>query len=196
MPNWCSNELKIQGADVPKIKYIMINSDSIFESLIGTDPAVSTPIQDWYNHNVNWFGTKWDVSKDDISIYDESHDMLAISFTTAWGPPMAFFEKLCSKYDIDSASLYFEEGGMDFSGIAEYDKDSGVCCTDYGSYLEGRYNHDIESFWNDMENDTIYSYYIENDIDVHSALSELSFMSRQDVEKFIELFNRIKLESK
>lgn len=197
MPNWCSNDLVIKGEGVEAIlAKIKLSNDGIFEALIGTDPAVSNPVQDWYNHNVNWFGTKWDVPQSDISIYDESHDRLCISFDTAWSPPIAFFEKLCSKYDIESASLYYEEGGMDYSGIAEYDKENGVSNTEYGSYLEGKYNNNTELFWEELENYIIFCYYIENDRDVDDALNDLSFMSSEDVEDFKELFNRIKLESK
>lgn len=192
MPNWCSNELTIQGADVPKIIDIMKNSDSIFESLIGTDPAVSKPIQDWYNHNINWFGTKWDVAQDQIYWIDTNDStFLSVSFETAWSPPVPFFETLCNKYNISGASLKYAEYGMNFSGVVDFDGHD-TSSIEYDSCSEGVYRHNPESFWDEI--DSNLNYCAEEGEDIDAVLQQYEYLNEYDRETLINKYKSIQNE--
>lgn len=183
MPNWCSNELTIHGADVPKIIDIMQKSDNVFESLIGNDPSVSKPIVDWYNHNVNWFGTKWDVSHDQVCWVDTNDTTwLTVSFETAWAPPIQFFETLCNKYNISSASLKYDECGMNFSGVVNFDG-YNIGTIEYDSYLEGLYQHTPYRFWGEVNEYRLQSCAEEGE-DIDVVLKEFDYVGEDD-RKFI-----------
>jgi hypothetical protein len=83
MPNWCNNDIRIYG-DEKTIKAItnVIKSlgteDRLFQSLIGLPDNMSKSDYEvkWYDTNLNWFGTKWDVDVNtdcfnfDIDSYD------------------------------------------------------------------------------------------------------------------------------
>ena len=66
----------------------------------------------WYEYaHANW-GTKWDAS-----VYDYHTDVdgqLYISFDTAWGPPIVFYDKLGEMgYEVEA---FYREEGMAFAG--------------------------------------------------------------------------------
>jgi hypothetical protein len=56
----------------------------------------------------NW-GTKWDVSWDDITVMCSMDDRISLSFDTAWAPPIAFYDFLMSK-GIKVNAIYLEMG--------------------------------------------------------------------------------------
>ncbi len=73
MPNWCYNHIVVKGEtnDIKKISNIIENlkeekDDQLFQSLIGLPEGIDAEKynDDWYDINVNWFGTKWDVGFD------------------------------------------------------------------------------------------------------------------------------------
>jgi len=72
--------------------------------------------KDWYDWNVNNWGTKWDVT--DVH-FDEDNGFLTYGFDSAWSPPVEFLKNICSKYPLLNFSLYYEEGGCDFEGDLE-----------------------------------------------------------------------------
>ena len=100
MPNWCSNYIVISGdvdkisllknvlEDVPKSK----EDDSIvFTTLIGKEPEISTEDYEkggWFDSNVKWFGTKWDVSYSDCQ-FEFGDDSIIMMPMTAWSCAMA-----------------------------------------------------------------------------------------------------------
>lgn len=49
--------------------------ENFFETLIGVDEKETTESLEnggWYNHNVERYGTKWDISYDDIVVDEDS----------------------------------------------------------------------------------------------------------------------------
>jgi hypothetical protein len=78
----------------------------------------------WYDWNIQAYGTKWDFSADEEEL-DISETCLEASFDTAWSPPIAFLERLQARFpDIDISLLYELEGG-DGCGRAYTDRSSG-----------------------------------------------------------------------
>jgi len=136
MPNWCSNYIVISGdvdkisllknilEDVPKSK----EDDSIvFTTLIGKEPTITTEDYEkggWFNSNVDWFGTKWDVSYSDCQ-FEFGDDNIIMMPMTAWSPPVRFVSNLCKMYGV-TAVMDYDEGGCDFCGRANIDIDGEV----------------------------------------------------------------------
>ena len=75
MPNWCNNNIKIYGdegtirtltAVLKSLKSTDESEDAngVFRALIGIPPHMSEGDYKvkWYDTNIEWFGTKWDIS--------------------------------------------------------------------------------------------------------------------------------------
>jgi hypothetical protein len=75
----------------------------------------------WYEHNINEWGTKWDVQSDNVAIEDAN--TLTASFDSAWSPPTNAYEQLLEQgFEIEA---FYYEPGMAFvgkwaDGIDEY----------------------------------------------------------------------------
>jgi len=116
MPNWCSNYTKIYHEDSSKIDAIeqelMKEEPQLFNKLL---PRPLSEEENWYDWNVNNWGTKWDAS-----VYDwgrEDPNTIWINYDTAWSPPTALFDSLGEQeYSVTS---YYHEGGMGFIGYYE-----------------------------------------------------------------------------
>jgi hypothetical protein len=197
MPNWCSNNLYLNGADVPKIMQIVKDAkENIFKALIGTDPSMPNTEDNWYDHNVNWFGTKWDIDENDIT-YDypdsSTNTNVNLMFVTAWSPPISFFETLCNKYNISNASLMYSEQGCDFAGSVEL-INGETRHTEYNTYLEGMYNMDEECFWDEVAEYRLPSC-AESGVDIDEVLKEFSFVTQQDRNEIINIYKQLTNES-
>ena len=150
MPNWCNNQIVIQG---PTDKVEAIWSIANDESDNGLLTALH-PIGKWdYDLACEQWGTKWDVSTEDTSI-DYSDDTISFQCESAWSPPVAGMVTICKKYDVE-CEMNYEESGNDFYGRTTIKSDGTYVEEDY-EYREGMYVLDNEWFWenltgNDME---------------------------------------------
>ena len=111
MPNWCLNKIKISGnkKNRRRVSQIIENlheqdDDEIglLESLVGKDPTISEEDYfngGWYESNINYWGTKWDLADNDF-IFEETEDSIHLEFETAWSPPVEFCELLSMKYGV------------------------------------------------------------------------------------------------
>jgi hypothetical protein len=113
MPNWCDNLVTLRHSDKTKI-------DALEQELSKEDPRVFNSLrpipadkeEDWYDWNVNNWGTKWDASVHDWG--RDGDNEIWISFDSAWSPPTTLYEFLLdSDWDV---SAYYHEGGMGFCG--------------------------------------------------------------------------------
>ena len=123
MPNWCSNDIEIQG-DAEKIaefvKDIQASKRGLsMERYIPTPPETLEDNLVWYNwRNKNW-GTKWDINDDELhSVYDE--DIVQYSYPTAWSPNTPFWEFMSAKFPELDITHHYDEPGMCFKGVATY----------------------------------------------------------------------------
>jgi hypothetical protein len=158
MPNWCNNSIRINGDEktisalVRVIENTKNGEDRVFQSLIGYPDHMTKDDydKDWYDTNVSWFGTKWDVSYSSCNMeYEETE--IRLSPDTAWSPPIEFLTNLVKQYDGIEAYIFYSEGGIGFSGETKiYRDEDGHTIVDDSEYpyLEGIYLLDKELFWN------------------------------------------------
>jgi hypothetical protein len=120
MPNWCMNKLTVSHA----------NPDMVdrFENAYNLGKACNEflPLpegEDWYNWQINNWGTKWDIGADIGTEKEERYGLKATrvdnevscSFDSAWSPPVGLYEKLVDLgYDVKAT---YWEPGMAFCGI-------------------------------------------------------------------------------
>lgn len=150
MPNWCNNGITLRHADPAMIEraakafqegrflqeFIPCPQDLIdtVSGFVGEEQAALEAKQaanrekygyaTWYEHNINEWGTKWDVNSDNVEIEDAI--TVTAGFESAWAPPVAAMEKL--EVLGFSVRLYYYEPGMAFAGVYE----DG--CDDYYEY--------------------------------------------------------------
>jgi hypothetical protein len=177
MPNWCYNNIEIL-ADSKTIKRMsaMLDAasnkkkDNFFESLIGVDENETPESLEnggWYNHNIERYGTKWDISYDDIVV---DGDSMTLNTESAWSPPIEGMRILSTMYDV-SVQMYYEEPGADYCGRATI-QSGNVHEEDY-DYQEGIYKFEGFNEWFDREFINSGLEYIVDDIEEGDDLVEL-----------------------
>jgi hypothetical protein len=137
MPNWCDNTVYINHEDPAMLERVRQGFDSggllneffpcpaeLHEHEAPVrDPALTKRFteqygaSDWYNWQVQNWGTKWDVGVDGIGAMDHDGGGLHLVFQSAWAPPIAAYEKLMELGFTIKA--YYYEPGMCFAGIWE-----------------------------------------------------------------------------
>jgi hypothetical protein len=138
MPNWCSNSLTLRHEDAAQIErvsracgtgellneFVPVPEDlRIMAGMIGGEEENNKLLKQydenrekhgyssWYDFCVSEWGTKWDV---DADIVEEGFDSITITFSSAWGPPVAWYEKMEELgFEVDAR---FYESGMGFVG--------------------------------------------------------------------------------
>ena len=144
MPNWCNNNLTLQHEDPAMIKraadalergeflqeFIPVPEQlQIVAGSVG-DPVEQAKLEadtkrnveelgygNWYDFQVNEWGTKWDVGGDSQTDIHPDGKMLHTYFDSAWSPPVAAYEKLTAMGFTVGAMYY--EGGMAYAGVWE-----------------------------------------------------------------------------
>jgi hypothetical protein len=158
MPNWCSNNVFIDGS-ADAIAQLKKDIESIspdgflFDSLVGRHPSVSQEDYDkegWYDANVNYWGTKWDVDVREVEVYSDTTE-ITLDFLTAWSPPIEFCVELAKKYNV-LVIITYEEAGSDIYGRTIVQKDGTQHVNDY-DYNHGQYVLDSETFWANIYSD-------------------------------------------
>jgi len=149
MPNWCSNEVQIDGSeeDIAKFKeecftdrkgvavldfskvlpepdYDKPKKDGTHND--GVQTELHSVMPDWWNwRNENW-GTKWNLvptHDGDLTAYtvEDSESFIQLEFDTAWSPPSGIYEALVDKYPDRSISWFYREDGVQMAGWLPYD---------------------------------------------------------------------------
>jgi hypothetical protein len=198
MPNWCNNDIRIYG-DEKTIKAItnVIKSlgpeDRLFQSLIGLPDNMSKPDYEikWYDTNLNWFGTKWDVDVN-TDCFDFGDDEISFFCETAWSPPIQFLENLCKMYKLN-AYVFYSEGGVGFSGETKliWENDELSVEDNEYEYNKGLYLLSNEEFWSNMESNIEYA--VEEEMEIDEFLEEYrAYVSEKDIEDLTIMFNQTK----
>ena len=144
MPNWCNNNLTLQHEDPAMIKRAAdaLERGEFLEEFIPVpeqlkivagsvgDPVEQAKLEadtkrnqeelgysNWYDFQVNEWGTKWDVGGDSQTDIHPDGKMLHTYFDSAWSPPIAAYEKLTAMGFTVGAMYY--EGGMAYAGVWE-----------------------------------------------------------------------------
>lgn len=161
MPNWCSNNVTFSHPDPAEVKrmYTALTAEDprLFDEFIPcpAELKAETPIgedfmardearkaenlskyayEDWYGFNTNNWGTKWDMCEPDVT-YTEGDNTIMVSFDTAWGPPIAFYETM--EEDLGwQVDAYYYEPGMNFCGRFNYGDDDFYEITGGASWVK------------------------------------------------------------
>jgi hypothetical protein len=141
VPNWCSNRAVITGPS-PVIDEIKLKlSQDNPELLVWMVPQPNFEgDQDWYQWNINNWGTKWPLS--DVYIDNAAEpDSIEFSFSTAWAPPVEAFHTWAAGDGRVQFGLEYWEPGCGFVGTTTYDgeyldTDDVDCGTDPARYKE------------------------------------------------------------
>lgn len=124
MPNWCQNRVTFSG-DAEQIKEIreLFMNDAPFEKILPQPADEDSPkaesslsVPDWYIWRVNNWGTKWDISAQDVSFDQDDEDYLQIEFDTAWAPADGICNRLREKYEKVDIIWFYDEPGMQDAG--------------------------------------------------------------------------------
>lgn len=138
MPNWCNNELTIEGTadNVAKAKALIVREENNelnvdFNIAVPMPESVSTAVgQEWYIWSLNNWGTKWNVRDGDTRNFDG-----VLYFSTAWSQPRAWFVNLVDKLKQEGIEvdilLKYAEGGCMFGGEYTNDDDGDIIETEY-----------------------------------------------------------------
>jgi hypothetical protein len=137
MPNWCNNGITLRHADPAMIDRVVNAKDGLLmeflptpqdlvdtvAGFVGEDKEAAHLAQqarnielygakDWYDWNVNNWGTKWDFSLDSVDRADAN--TVTASFDSAWSPPIAAYGRLVELgFEIEA---FYNEPGMCFCG--------------------------------------------------------------------------------
>lgn len=130
MPNWCDCDLNVAGENA-KAFLDHVNTDESnfdFNRIVPQPPEVlaslDVPSADplWYAWRVDNWGTKWNLSNDDVEMIaaaaiDRIDDHEAqLQFQTAWSPPTPVVLKASKLFPNTVFTLEYFECGMCFSG--------------------------------------------------------------------------------
>jgi len=153
MPNWCNNGITIKHKDPAMIERVLKGQEGLLMEFIptpqdlletvagfpGSDKEAAHEAQkarnlakygskDWYDWNVFNWGTKWDISLENVNLVDPN--TVSASFESAWAPPVNAYEKLCAMgFEIEA---YYDEPGMCFCG--KWTGDENDFFDDYREY--------------------------------------------------------------
>ena len=118
MPNWCANTFEVTG-DSQRMQSFY----EFLEERGGKDwfdffvePAKEDD-ENWYNHNLENYGCKWNCEAGSWSIQDLDDDRskIELHFESPWGPPTKLYETLAEDESLEIYAEYNEEG-MGFVG--------------------------------------------------------------------------------
>jgi hypothetical protein len=199
MPNWCNNNITISGDEgtirtlTAVLKSLKTSdeeqSSDVFKSLIGLPQHMSDGDykEKWYDTNIEWFGTKWDISYEEGS-FTFTKNEITFFCETAWSPPIPFLQNLCEMYKVN-ANLFYSEGGVGFAGETTFNWVDGQLevYDDECGYLEGIYKYSREEFWSEVESrvDSI----LDEELSLEDFISEFDFVSEEDTLELTRLYN-------
>ena len=117
MPNWCNNYATLTGPK-EKIDELIVEMrksderDASYEIFNLLRPRPADQEENWYDWNVNNWGTKWDISLAGYEIVNET--TVTLSFDSAWSPPTALYEFL--EEQGWTVTAFYDEPGMAYCG--------------------------------------------------------------------------------
>tara|TARA_Y100000401_G_scaffold55907_1_gene44260 strand:+ start:13048 stop:13524 length:477 start_codon:yes stop_codon:yes gene_type:complete len=150
MPNWCVNELSVEG-DRKQISEFKEKAKGE-SSELSMNNFFPTPQEyldkhkeeprdmNWYQWRLNNWGCKWDVVAE---IIHKTNHVAIYSFDSPWGPPVEFVQKVSSLFRKLIFRITFDEPGCDFAG--------DITCKKGEIVNEEAYPSRIASSWEDEE---------------------------------------------
>lgn len=144
MPNWCENEVLIEGdsktldfiqtvsgysdlpfsmeAFKPTPPLLLENKSGISEdgNAIGQAILGNTDYEydNWYEWRIANWGTKWDIA--DLQV-DRTEHIIFLDYNTAWAPNVSFWTYFSKLYPSVKITHSYLEEGVGFIGQASYE---------------------------------------------------------------------------
>lgn len=114
MPNWCDNSVRLSHSDKSKVDaleaVLQSEDQAVFQHL---RPRPESEEENWYDWNINNWGTKWEMGIIDWERQDDH--TIWISFQSAWSPPIALYEHVYDEgWEVEGL---YNESGCAFAGI-------------------------------------------------------------------------------
>jgi hypothetical protein len=132
MPNWCLNELIIEGSpkELSKLmKKVEITpseeTGSHYAQVFSCHRVIPRPAikdSDWYEWNIENWGSKWDLNDLERDDSEWENGKLTYCFSTAWSPVIQVISALAKEHKKLSFTYTYWESGSDFWGEHEYMK--------------------------------------------------------------------------
>lgn len=146
MPNWCSNEVMIEGdaeqlLDFGKVAGLLtkkgkikckpefnfsavypcdnqevLEAEAEFQKTNNRENQISTELFYW--KETQW-GTKWSVGEEVFNV-SLKNNTLTMDFNTAWSPPEGVFNHIVSRWPKLMVYAKYEEPGNKLSGCEMY----------------------------------------------------------------------------
>ena len=146
MPNWCSNEVTIEGdadqlkefgcvagllkedgteKDDPEFNFSdiypcdqtnVIQAEAEFQE---SNPGPNQISNELFNWNRSHWGTKWDVGEE-VFVEEVSKKRIRVSFDTAWSPPEGVLQHIVGRWPKLTVHVRYEEPGNDLFGQETY----------------------------------------------------------------------------
>jgi len=139
MPNWCLNKVVISGSteDVKAFKELVRGGSAderafSFQTILPCPPELHIEATteeekfaraekydgyiDWYQWQVDHWGTKWSVNPEEVTFEDYDTDGGIWEFHTAWSPPEGIYQELASRFPDMNISWFYDEPGMQIAG--------------------------------------------------------------------------------
>ena len=126
MPNWCMNTVTFKHEDPKEIIRLQeaFTRDDLLSEFIPN--PIGKAADDWYTHNINEWGTKWDVGGEAEMIHEQTENSIMLTFYSAWSPPIRFYQAMEELgWEIKA---YYYEPGMALCG--KYSNEGGDECYD------------------------------------------------------------------
>jgi len=181
MPNWCNNSVVFTHENpdmIARIKRVIDMDNGFFNDFVhmpdelmhtdkgffGNDVEKQEKMEkankrnlkkygykDWYDFANGEWGCKWDVSGQDLQVFDEGENHIGVSFDTAWSPPTDFFRKMEDSHGYQVEAEYCEIG-----------------CGFVGTYSDGHeqtYSYSCKEDLKDIPSDLVEGFCLEEIFD-------------------------------
>lgn len=113
MPNWCANTIELHASKekLDEFEAFLNEKDGKNWFDFFVEP-VSEDNEDWYQHNLDTYGCKWNCDAQDWSRNESS---ISFWFDSPWAPPTNLYERITENGHFQVDAQYHEEG-MGFVG--------------------------------------------------------------------------------
>jgi hypothetical protein len=172
MPNWCSNNITIQGPtetlktlwnDATEVVGENNEERGLLQAMVPMPSELNhteglSDGPNWYDWRVSNWGTKWDISREGLEFTDNGDGTASIAgwFESAWAPPIEAYNRFLDDMDNCSIVASYYEPGMDFAGL--YDNGEDLFMEDVTNYFRhtpveewGTFEREVEEEWNIVE---------------------------------------------
>lgn len=177
MPNWFNFEMQVSGSKKEILEFVenvkgsknfdtegrefdfnhfIPQPENIFRENLSTDKSkelAKEGIPDWYNWNIDNWGTKWNVAIDDVNVcvYNDGSADVFYVMRTAWAFPAPVIEQMIRDYHHLDFSIQGEEESCAY-GI-NIDSSEGVWDEEEPIFID---DNGKQVYWD--SNDCLYRY--------------------------------------